>query len=140
VEGSGGRSSLLTRTVRTSLGTVVHHAGLAVAGGARLVTVRTESLSAAISRPLSFCSLRSSSFCLRLCPSQGNGTYKSVKLTVKRLEDSALSYRGEERVQLLHRWLVGLKETQRATAATGEPQPVDDPNQAAALLVTISFC
>jgi hypothetical protein len=75
-----------------------------------------------------------------LCPSQGNGTYKSVKLTVKRLEDSALSYRGEERVQLLHRWLVGLKETQRATAATGEPQPVDDPNQAAALLVTISFC
>ena len=41
VEASGGRSSLLTRTVRTSLGTVVHHAGQAVAGGARLIIVRT---------------------------------------------------------------------------------------------------
>ena len=41
VEASGGRSSLLTRTVRTSLGTVVHHAGQAVVGGARLIIVRT---------------------------------------------------------------------------------------------------
>ncbi|KAK3151248.1 hypothetical protein QOZ80_3AG0243520 [Eleusine coracana subsp. coracana] len=102
VEASGGRSSLLTRTVRTSLGTVVHHAGQAVAGGARLIT--------------------------------GNRTYKSVKLTAKRLEDAALSYRGEERVQLLHRWLVALKETQRAAAALREPQPGDDPNQVPALL------
>jgi hypothetical protein len=74
-----------------------------------------------------------------LCPSQGKGTYKSVNLTVKRLEDSALSYREEERVQLLHRWLVALKETQRVAAGTGELQHGDDPNQAAALLVTISF-
>jgi hypothetical protein len=41
VEASGGRSSLLSRTVRTSLDTVVHHAGQAVAGGARLITVRS---------------------------------------------------------------------------------------------------
>ncbi|KAK3147617.1 hypothetical protein QOZ80_3BG0284700 [Eleusine coracana subsp. coracana] len=102
VEASGGRSSLLTRTVRTSLGTVVHHAGQAVAGGARLIT--------------------------------GNRTYKSVKLTAKRLEDAALSYRGEERLHLLHRWLVALKENQRAAAALREPQPGDDPNHVPALL------
>jgi hypothetical protein len=38
VEASGG--PLLTRTVRSSLGTVVHHAGQAVAGGARLINDR----------------------------------------------------------------------------------------------------
>uniref|UniRef100_K4AIN7 Uncharacterized protein n=1 Tax=Setaria italica TaxID=4555 RepID=K4AIN7_SETIT len=88
VEASGGRSSLLTRTVRTSLGTVVHHAGQAVAGGARLITVRS-----------------------------GNRNYKSAKVTAKRLEEAALSYKGEERVQLLRRWLVALKEAQRAATA-----------------------
>ncbi|OEL12833.1 hypothetical protein BAE44_0026152 [Dichanthelium oligosanthes] len=85
VEASGGRSSLLTRTVRTSLDTVVHHAGQAVAGGARLIT--------------------------------GSRNYKSVKVTAKRLEEAALSYKGEERVLLLRRWLVALKETQRAATA-----------------------
>lgn len=63
-----------------------------------------------------------------------------MKLTAKRLEDAALSYRGEERVQLLHRWLVALKETQRAAGETQEPQPGDDPNQSAPLLVCISAC
>jgi hypothetical protein len=37
VEAGGGGISLTTRTVRTSLGTVVHHAGQAVVGGARLI-------------------------------------------------------------------------------------------------------
>nr|CAB3496302.1 unnamed protein product [Digitaria exilis] len=103
VEASGGRSSLLTRTVRTSLDTVVHHAGQAVAGGARLIT--------------------------------GHRNYKSVKVTAKRLEEAALSYKGEERVQLLRRWLVALKETQRAaTAARRPPQLGGDLDQAAPLL------
>ncbi|KAG0551642.1 hypothetical protein BDA96_01G440400 [Sorghum bicolor] len=105
VEASGGRSSLLTRTVRTSLDTVVsgvHHAGQAVAGGARLIT--------------------------------GNRNYKSVKVAAKRLEDAALSYKGDERVQLLRRWLVALKETQRATTAVREPQLGDNPDQTVPLL------
>lgn len=105
VEASGGRSSLLTSTVRTSLDTVVHHAGQAVAGGARLINDRI-----------------------------GNRNYKSMKVTAKRLEEAALSYRGEERVQLLGRWLVALKETQRAVAAMREPQHADDPNQALPVL------
>ncbi|RLN17234.1 GRIP and coiled-coil domain-containing protein C27D7.02c-like [Panicum miliaceum] len=103
VEASGGRSSLLTRTVRTSLDTVVHHAGQAVAGGARLII--------------------------------GSRNYKSVKVTAKRLEEAALSYKGEERAQLLRRWRVALKENQRAAAAVlREPQFGDDRDQAAPLL------
>ncbi|XP_066388256.1 uncharacterized protein [Miscanthus floridulus] len=105
VEASGGRSSLLTRTVRTSLDTVVsgvHHAGQAVAGGARLIT--------------------------------GNRNYKSVKVAAKRLEEAALTYKGDERVQLLRRWLVTLKETQRATKAVREPQLGDNTDQTAPLL------
>ncbi|XP_066388989.1 uncharacterized protein [Miscanthus floridulus] len=105
VEASGGRSSLLTRTVRTSLDTVVsgvHHAGQAVAGGARLIT--------------------------------GNRNYKSVKVAAKRLEEAALTYKGDERVQLLRRWLVALKETQRATKAVREPQLGDNTDQIAPLL------
>ncbi|XP_066352677.1 uncharacterized protein [Miscanthus floridulus] len=111
VEASGGRSSLLTRTVRTSLDTVVsgvHHAGQAVAGGARLIT--------------------------------GNRNYKSVKVAAKRLEEAALTYKGGERVQLLRRWLVALKETQRATTAVREPQLGDNPDQTAPLLAPDHMC
>ncbi|KAM0875572.1 hypothetical protein ACQ4PT_036691 [Festuca glaucescens] len=91
VEAGGGGISLTTRTVRTSLGTVVHHAGQAVVGGARLIN------------------------------GIGNRYYKSLKQTAKRLEEAALSYRGEERVQLLRRWVVGLKETERAASSMREP-------------------
>ncbi|KAL5209319.1 hypothetical protein ABZP36_004942 [Zizania latifolia] len=105
VEASGGHSSLLTRTVITSLDTVVHHAGQAVAGGARLINDRI-----------------------------GSRSYKSVKVTAKRLENAALSIRGEERVQLLRRWLVALKETERAVAAAKEPQHAADPDQALPVL------
>ncbi|XP_066388986.1 uncharacterized protein [Miscanthus floridulus] len=111
VEASGGRSSLLTRTVRTSLDTVVsgvHHAGQAVAGGARLIT--------------------------------GNRNYKSVKVAAKRLEEAALTYKGDERVQLLRRWLVALKETQRATKAVREPQLGDNTDQIAPLLARDHLC
>ncbi|XP_051181888.1 uncharacterized protein [Lolium perenne] len=106
VEAGGGGISLTTRTVRTSLGTVVHHAGQAVVGGARLIN-----------------------------GIGSNRYYKSLKQTAKRLEEAALSYRGEERVQLLRRWVVGLKETERAASSMREPsQRVDDPNQPAPIL------
>uniref|UniRef100_A0ACD5YND8 Uncharacterized protein n=2 Tax=Avena sativa TaxID=4498 RepID=A0ACD5YND8_AVESA len=100
VEAGGGGISITTRT----LGTVVHHAGQAVVGGARLIN--------------------------------GIGTryYKSLKLTARRLEEAALSYKGEEREQLLRRWVVGLKETERAASSVREPQRADDPNQAAPVL------
>jgi hypothetical protein len=62
-----------------------------------------------------------------------------LKQTAKRLEEAALSYRGEERVQLLRRWVVGLKETERAASSMREPQRVDDPNQPPPVLVWLLF-
>ncbi|PWZ27502.1 hypothetical protein Zm00014a_036618 [Zea mays] len=66
--------------------------------------------------------------------SQGSRSYKSAKVAAKRLEEAALSYKGDERVQLLRRWLIVLKETQRATTVVREPQLRDNPDQTAPLL------
>ncbi|CAN6442448.1 unnamed protein product [Victoria cruziana] len=76
----GGKNTL-TRTVRSYADSVVHHAGNAVAEGAKKLQDRM------ITR-----------------------TFKSFNHTVKRLEEVSVSCRGQERVQLLQRWLIALKE------------------------------
>ncbi|KAJ8899703.1 hypothetical protein K2173_019401 [Erythroxylum novogranatense] len=82
-----GGNNNLTRTVRSYADSVVLQAGNAVAGGARIIQDRI-----------------------------GLRNVKSFRLTVKRLEEVSVSCRGEERIQLLRRWLVALKETERLTA------------------------
>ncbi|CAK8571049.1 unnamed protein product [Lathyrus sativus] len=85
---AGGQSNL-TRTVRNYADTVVHHASNAVAGGAKIIQDRI------VSRNM-----------------------QSFRHTVKRLEEVSVSCRGIERVQLLRRWLVALKEVERLSATS----------------------
>ncbi|XP_004497325.1 uncharacterized protein [Cicer arietinum] len=86
-----GNKNNLTRTVKNYADTVVQHAGQAVAEGAKILQDRIAARN-----------------------------YRSVAQTVKRLEEAAVSYRGPERVQLLRRWLVVLKEIENLSAASAE--------------------
>ncbi|KAI4331725.1 hypothetical protein MLD38_029880 [Melastoma candidum] len=86
----GGRNNL-TRTVRDYADTVVHHAGYAVAEGARLLQDR-----------------------------MGGRNVQNFRQAVKRLEEVSVSCRGIERVMLLRRWLVALKEVQNASLVPPE--------------------
>ncbi|CAN6471182.1 unnamed protein product [Victoria cruziana] len=86
----GGKNNL-TRTVRNYADTVVHHAGHAVAEGAKIFQDR---------------------FVAR--------NFRSFKHTVKRLEEVSVSCRGPERVQLLKRWLVVLKEIESISESTAD--------------------
>ncbi|KAL4316194.1 hypothetical protein AHAS_Ahas15G0260700 [Arachis hypogaea] len=48
--------------------------------------------------------------------------YRSVVHTIKRLEEAAITYRGPERVELLRRWLVVLKEVDKLSRATDDKE------------------
>jgi len=54
---------------------------------------------------------------------------QSFRHTVKRLEEVSISCRGIERVQLLRRWLVALKEVERLTANFIDTDEKDTDNQ-----------
>ncbi|CAK8574349.1 unnamed protein product [Lathyrus sativus] len=81
----------LTNTVKKYADTVVQHAGQAVAEGAKILQDRITTRN-----------------------------YRSVAQTVKRLEEAAISHRGPERVQLLRRWIVVLKEIESLSEALAE--------------------
>ncbi|KAF3433802.1 hypothetical protein FNV43_RR24905 [Rhamnella rubrinervis] len=89
-----GNKNNLTRTVRNYADSVVHHAGQAVAEGAKIFQDRI-----------------------------GARNFKSVKQTIKRLEDAAVTCRGAERAQLLRRWLVVLKEVEKSSQGSSEDKP-----------------
>ncbi|KAF2568796.1 hypothetical protein F2Q68_00028075 [Brassica cretica] len=92
VEVGGTGKNNLTRTVRNYADSVVLTAGNAVSEGAKLIHDRI-----------------------------GSRNVKSFSLEVKRLEEVSVSSRGGERVQLLRRWLVSLREVERMSLDQIQP-------------------
>ncbi|RDX71196.1 hypothetical protein CR513_49489, partial [Mucuna pruriens] len=93
-----GGQTNIRRAVRTYTDSVVL-ASNAVAGGARVIQDRI------VTRNM-----------------------QSFRHTVKRLEEVSVSCRGIERVLLLRRWLVALKEVERLTAASYNDSNAKDPD------------
>lgn len=96
-----GNKNNLTRTVKNYADSVVQHAGQAVAEGAKILQDRI-----------------------------GARSYRSFRLTVKRLEEAAVSCRGPERIQLLKRWLAVLKEIEKLSGAPFEDKEKNSEQQA----------
>lgn len=86
-----GNKNNLTRTVRSYADSVVHHAGQAVAEGAKLIQDRI-----------------------------GGRNFKSFKQAVKRLEEASVSCRGAERAELMRRWLAILKAIESKSGTSSE--------------------
>ncbi|XP_050242761.1 uncharacterized protein LOC126691704 isoform X2 [Quercus robur] len=86
-----GGGNNLTRTVRNYADSVVYHAGNAVSEGAKIIQDRI-----------------------------GPRNLKSFKHTLKQLEEMSVSCRGVERIQLLRRWLVALKEIERLSLGSND--------------------
>lgn len=93
----GGRNPL-GRTVKSYAGTVVYHAGQAVAGGAKILQDRI-----------------------------GSQNYKNFKYTAKKLEEVVVSCRGEERVELLRQLLISLRGTERTLGNSEEAASLEQP-------------
>ncbi|CAJ1968400.1 unnamed protein product [Sphenostylis stenocarpa] len=105
----------IRRAVRTYADSVVLHASNAVAGGARIIQDRIVTI------PFP----ETCKFPLALV----TRNVQSFRHTVKRLEEVSISCRGIERVQLLRRWLVALKEVERLTATCADTNAKDPDNQ-----------
>ncbi|KAL9687003.1 hypothetical protein QQ045_031399 [Rhodiola kirilowii] len=56
----------------------------------------------------------------------GVRNFKSLKQTVKRLEESAVSCHGKERTELLRRWLAVLKEIEKLSGGAAEDREKND--------------
>lgn len=90
-----GNKNNITRTVRSYADSVVQQAGQAVAEGAKLLQDRI-----------------------------GVRNQKSAKHAAKRLEEAAITCRGLERIHLLRRWLILLKEIEKMSGDSKEDNAI----------------
>ncbi|XP_009357640.2 rootletin [Pyrus x bretschneideri] len=105
-----GNKNNLTRTVKNYADSVVQHAGQAVAEGTK-----------------------------RFQDRMGGRSFRSVKKSIQRLEEAAVSCRGPERLEILRRWVLLLKEVERLKLSQGsaekkenapeQPAVANDPNE-----------
>ncbi|KAG7030752.1 hypothetical protein SDJN02_04789, partial [Cucurbita argyrosperma subsp. argyrosperma] len=86
-----GNNNNLTRVVKNYADTVVHHAGQAVAEGAKILQDRI-----------------------------GARNLRSIRQTIQRLEEASVSCGRPERAQLLRSWLVVLKEVKKLSDVPSE--------------------
>ncbi|CAL9007932.1 unnamed protein product [Prunus brigantina] len=92
-----GNKNNLTRTVKNYADSVVQHAGQAVAEGAK-----------------------------RFQDRMGARSFKSVKKSIQRLEEAAVSCRGAERLEILRRWVILLREVERLKLSPGSVEEKDN--------------
>ncbi|GKU91829.1 hypothetical protein SLEP1_g5644 [Rubroshorea leprosula] len=91
-----GNKNNFTRNIKSAADTFVHHAGQAVAEGAKILQDHI------VARNV-----------------------RSVKQTIRRLEEAAVSCRGSERVLLLGRWLAALKEVEKFYEGSSEDKQMN---------------
>lgn len=113
-----GNKNNLTRTVRNYADSVVQHAGQAVAEGAKRFQDRLVIFLFLVQRnKLEFkCKILWCS----LIDLQGSRSFRSVKKSIQRLEEAAVSCRGAERGEILKRWVILLKEVERLKLSQSE--------------------
>lgn len=113
----GGRNNL-TRTVRSYADTVVQTAGNAVTEGAKIITDRIVNFQFYIYNcHFEFFFFFNWTLVPKKKKLQGARNFNNFRQTAKRLEEVSVSCRGIERVQLLRRWLVALKEVERCSTS-----------------------
>ncbi|KAJ0101829.1 hypothetical protein Patl1_06229 [Pistacia atlantica] len=121
-----GNKNNLTRTVRNYADTVVQQAGQAVAEGAKILQDRIIfHVLGTLKLPSMFLgSYVAGADATGVTPKfdviVGTRSFRSVKQTIKRLEEAAISCRGPARVMLLRRWLIVLKQAERSSAPVSE--------------------
>lgn len=107
VEVGGAGNRNLSRNLRYYADSVVQQASNAVSGGAKLLLDRA-----------------------------GSRSFQNFKQAVKTLEELSVSCRGVERVQLLRRWLVALKEIERLSLPLPVSEPVSSPKSIDSIYTT----
>lgn len=121
-----GNKNNLTRTVKNYADSVVQHAGQAVAEGAKRFQDRM--VMSKFPPVFSFNTekIKNYKYIFSSSDLQGARSFKSVKKSIQRLEEAAVSCRGAERLEILRRWVILLREVERLKLSPGSVEEKDN--------------